>query len=243
VVIGSTASLHEQVRAALAQEIQDGRYDDSGRIPSEPELCERFGVSRITVRRAVSDLEELGIVRRRQGAGTFITKRSDVLGTMAIGGFADQISEGGEKSRAIMRAVTTAADPARASALGIATGSPVFVLERVFRIDGLPLALDRSVYSLERYPGFAERISDDTSTYRVLREEYGVHFAEVRREVRLGYTTAQTAEWLQRPEHEPLIVIEKVALDRDGAVIHTSHIESVPSRVTLRTVAYEEHPA
>lgn len=242
-MIGSTASLHEQVRAALAQEIQDGRYDDTGRLPPEPELCERFGVSRITVRRAVSDLEELGVVRRRQGAGTFITKRSDVLGTMAIGGFADQISEGGEKSRAIMRAVTVAADRSQAEALGIAAGSPVFVLERVFRIDGLPLALDRSVYSLDRYPGFADRISDETSTYRVLREEYGVHFAEVRREVRIGYTTAQTAEWLQRPEHEPLIVIEKVALDRDGAVIHTSHIESVPSRVTLRTVAYEEHPA
>ncbi|PJI51733.1 hypothetical protein CTI14_54570, partial [Methylobacterium radiotolerans] len=42
------------------------------KLPSEPELCERFGVSRITVRRAVADLEGLGIVRRQQGRGTFV---------------------------------------------------------------------------------------------------------------------------------------------------------------------------
>lgn len=240
-MIRTSASLHEKVRAALAQEIQDGHYDLTGRIPPEPELCERFGVSRITVRRAVSDLEELGVVRRRQGAGTFILKRAEVLGSMSIGGFADKLSDtGGVKSRIVKSAETLPADQEVAASLGISLGDPVFVLERVFVLDEAALSLDRSIYPLRRYPGFAEKVTQDTSTYQVLRSDYGVHFAEVRREMSIGYTTAETATWLQRPEHEPLLVINKIALDRDGRVIHTARIESVPSRVTLRTVAYED---
>lgn len=242
-MIRTSASLHEQVRAALAQEIQDGHYDVTGRIPPEPELCDRFGVSRITVRRAVADLEELGVVRRRQGAGTFVVKPAEVLGAMSIGGFADKFSAtGGAKSRVVKMAVTQTADDDIASSLGIPVGDPVFVLERVFKLDDAALSLDRSIYPLSRYPGFAEKIAEDTSTYQVLRTDYGVHFAEVQRDISIGYTTADTAAWLQRPEHEPLLVIEKVAFDRDGQVIHTARIESVPSRVTLRTIAYEDAP-
>ncbi|WP_456286575.1 GntR family transcriptional regulator [Microbacterium sp. JZ70] len=223
----------------LAQEIQDGRYSDTGRIPPEPELCERFGVSRITVRRAVADLEREGIVQRRQGTGTFVTDPPKLLSTMAIGGFADQLTATGRKSRSVKRADVSDADARTARALGISPGSPILRLERVFLLNDVPLSLDRSVYSLDRYPGFAQKIEDDTSTYEVLRSDYGVRFAEVRREVRVGYTTAETAGWLQRPEHDPLIVIEKVALDQDGAVIHISHVETVPSRVTLQMIARE----
>ena len=161
---------------------------------------------------------------------------------MAIGGFADQLSESGSMSRLIKSAEVVPADALAARELRVEPGSAVFILERVFLLDNVPLALDRSLYPLDRYPGFDKKVGTDTSTYQVFREVYGVHFAEVRREVRIGYTTAETAGWLQRPEHEPLLVIEKVALDRDGEVIHTSHIDSVPSRVTLRRVAYEEQP-
>lgn len=233
-------SLHEQVRSALAQEINTGRYDTVGKLPAEPELCKRFGVSRITLRRAVSDLEDLGLVRRRQGTGTFVTGGGETLGTMAIGGFADKVTSGGTKSRSVKRAEVTQADAKIAQALQVATGDTIFRLERVFLLNGVPLALDRSIYSLDRYPGFQTKIAAETSTYQVLREQYGVRFAEVRREVLIGYTTANTAEWLQMPEHDPLLVIEKVALDPAGDVIHISHVETAPSRVRLSMVAREE---
>lgn len=238
-MVRSGSPLHEQVRRALAQEIQDGRYDETGMIPPEPELCERFGVSRITVRRAVSDLESQGMVQRRQGTGTFVTGPPRVLTTMAIGGFADQLTAAGDMSREIMRAETSGAGAGVARELRIEPGDPILLLERVFSLNDVPLSLDRSVYSLERYPGFEKKIAADVSTYRVLREDYGVEFAEVRREVRIGYTTAETADWLHRPEHDPLVVVEKVALDAAGDVIHTSHVETVPSRVRLQTVARE----
>ncbi len=188
-------------------------------------------------------VEAMGTVRRRQGTGTFVTKRDNAISVMTIGGFADTYaSRTDHMTRQVKRAEVTTADAETAAALHVEPGAPVFALERVFLLDGVPISIDRSAYSLDRFPDFDKRVDAETSTYRVLREEYGVEFAEVRRDLRIGFTTPESAEWLQRPANEPLLVTDKVALDRDGQVIHTSRIEYPPSRVALRTVAYADHP-
>lgn len=233
-------SLHEQVRNTLLFEIESGGFSGDGRLPSESELCDRFGVSRITVRRAVADLEALGMVTRRQGRGTFATPPRSTIGTMAVGGFSDHVSGGGTMSRRIVRATASEADADVAGRLGVEVGSPVFRLVRVFLLDGVPLSLDDSSYSLERYPGFDARVDDNTSTYRILREDYGVRFHEVERTIGVSFTTEEKAALLERPEHDALIVIDKTARDRDDAVIHFSLVEAVPSRLELRMTARED---
>lgn len=234
--VGSTP-LHEQVRSLLMREIDAGTYAEGERLPSEPELCERFGVSRITVRRAVADLEGLGLVHRQQGRGTFVAPRREVVGTMTVGGFADKVVGDGVKSRRIMRAEIIPAEEKHARRLGVPVGDPVFHLVRVFALDSTPLSIDDSRYSLTRFPDFDSHIDHDTSTYQVLRDVYGVEFSEMYREIDVGFTNEQTARWLGRPERDPLIVIRKRALDTHGEIVHTSRVKVVPSRVTLNMVA------
>lgn len=233
----NSAPLHEQIRTLLMHEIEDGEYAGTGKLPSEPELCARFGVSRITVRRAVADLEEIGLVRRQQGRGTFVAPASDVLGTMSVGGFADKVVGNGVKSRSIMRAEVLDADEKRAQSFGVPVGSPTFRLVRVFALDGVPLSIDVSRYSLLRFPDFDRKIADDVSTYQVLRDDYGVEFSEMQREIGVGFTNTETAEWLQRPERDPLIVIRKRAIDQQGELVHTSRVRVVPSRMRLNVVS------
>lgn len=229
-------SLHEKVRNTLLSEIERGLFEDD-RLPPEPELCERFGVSRITVRRAVADLESMGIVTRRQGLGTFIAPRTAHVSTMAMGGFSDTLTGKGEVTRRIMSREEFGADGRTARALGIAENDPVLRLVRVFSIDGLPLSMDESTYSLNRYPGFSEKIQADTSTYQILREEYGVVFHRVERRIGVSFTTEQTAGWLERPENDALVLIDKTATGRDDEVIHISRVEAVPSRLALTVTA------
>lgn len=68
----SGTALHAQLFMVLRDEIHRGVYADRGALPKEELLCERFGVSRITVRRALADLAAQGIVERRHGLGTFV---------------------------------------------------------------------------------------------------------------------------------------------------------------------------
>jgi GntR family transcriptional regulator, arabinose operon transcriptional repressor len=67
-----TATKHGEIRSALIRQLRSGHWKPGDRIPTEAELIERFGVSRITVARAVRDLEAEGLVERRRGAGTFV---------------------------------------------------------------------------------------------------------------------------------------------------------------------------
>jgi GntR family frlABCD operon transcriptional regulator len=234
--------LHEQLRNILTHEIESGEYEDTGRLPVEAELGERFGVSRITVRRAVSELEEAGLVQRRQGRGTFVTPRPATVATMAVGGFSDQfLGEGRNSTRGILLSERIEASAPVAAALGIEAGAPVLRLLRAFRLEGLPIATDEAHYSLDRYPDFDTKVTDTTSTYKLLREEYGARFATVQREIGVGYTSARSAEWLERPENDPIIAIDKLVTDVDGGVIHTSRIECVPARMKLTVVATQQH--
>lgn len=66
---------HEAVRRAVEAEIAAGRWSPGERLPSEAELVERFGVSRITVGRAMRDLQRAGVVERRAGSGTYVSVR------------------------------------------------------------------------------------------------------------------------------------------------------------------------
>ena len=74
---GAETPKHRQVYRSLEREIRRGRWEDGDRLPSEAELVRQFGASRITVGRAVRDLQRAGLVERRAGSGTYVrTKRS-----------------------------------------------------------------------------------------------------------------------------------------------------------------------
>ncbi len=67
-----TGPKHHQISRAILAEIASGKYAPSGRLPSEAQLVERFGVSRPTVARALRDLQDQGLVERRVGSGSFV---------------------------------------------------------------------------------------------------------------------------------------------------------------------------
>jgi GntR family transcriptional regulator len=74
------AKISAAVRDALADEINSGQLGPGDRVPSEAELCERFGVARMTARRAVRELRERGLVYTEWGKGTFVNEHQDEPG-------------------------------------------------------------------------------------------------------------------------------------------------------------------
>lgn len=73
----SSTTLYQQIRRTLTDEIMSGRYAAGDRFPPENELCDRFGVSRQTVREAIRELQSRGLLKRRRGAGTVVCGRTD----------------------------------------------------------------------------------------------------------------------------------------------------------------------
>ena len=93
VTAGAGVPLHRQLFLVLHDEIARGAIAPGDALPTEQSLCDQFGVSRITVRRALADLAEQGYIERRQGVGSFVRQRDRPDGAPAAGSYMDNLRQ------------------------------------------------------------------------------------------------------------------------------------------------------
>src|ERR1700754_5206495 len=130
--------LADDIARELKAEIRDGRYPPGGRLPTEADLCRRFGVSRATVRSAVKELDVRGLVRTQHGVGTFVRRGPAVRdGLERMGAITDSIRASGkvpghEYARRTMRQVL----PDEAERMEVQSDTEVLELRRRITADG-----------------------------------------------------------------------------------------------------------
>lgn len=134
----SPSSLHQQVTDDLLARIQSGQFRPREAIPTEVELCREYGVSRITVRRAMAELVARRLVTRQRGVGSFVTGRPAELREFHLVGFLDEKLEFDHK---ILSNEVERADERIAAALGLEPGSAVRHIRTVVHRDGEPFTV------------------------------------------------------------------------------------------------------
>src|ERR1700721_1914892 len=137
----SPIPLYESVESALAASIADGTMPPETQLPPEEGLIERFKVSRTTVRKAIQNLIERGLVEVRRGKGTFVTQPRITQGLTELTGFVEDMQALGRSPTArLLDKRIVAADEAVARQLALAPGTPVVRLQRVRLADGVPMS-------------------------------------------------------------------------------------------------------
>lgn len=139
-------ALWQTIADTLRSEIASGHYPPGDRLPSEAQMAARFGVNRHTVRHALSDLAEAGLVRARRGAGVFVTARPTDYALGPRVRFSQNLAAQGRiGSNQLTRVETRPCDATEALSLHLVPGAPVHVIEGLSLADGEPVALFRSV--------------------------------------------------------------------------------------------------
>jgi GntR family transcriptional regulator len=134
---GGPLPLYYQLEQDLRDRIRTGQFPGGAAMPTEQRLCESYGVSRITVRRALDSLLASGLIARRQGVGTFVNGPGETVKSLKLIGSLDDLTAfSGELSHKILAKETTAAPPPIAEALEVPVGTPVRRLEAVFSLRG-----------------------------------------------------------------------------------------------------------
>jgi GntR family transcriptional regulator len=147
-MVGRRPSLVDQVRQSLAEMISSGEYGVGDRLPNEQEMCERFGVSRATVREAYGTLVDAGYLSRRHGTGTFVSRAPNTHSLDLNLSYTAMIKNAGyEPSVAVVRQAVESADEVTRDRLGLDAGDEVVLVERIRYADSRPV-----VYSLDRIP-------------------------------------------------------------------------------------------
>jgi GntR family transcriptional regulator len=202
---------HAQIEASLAAAI--GELEPGTRLPTERELAVRLGVSRMTVRHALASLERRGLLARHvgRGGGTFTAEpKLELAGLAAL---SDQLRQLGREAGArVLSAREVAAGPVE---LG---GERAYEIVRVRLADGVSVALERTWFPADVFPGLLEAPLDG-SLYAVIRERY--EEVPVRAEERLEPTLAgaDDAAALGIDIGEPLLAVERVSRAASGRAV------------------------
>ncbi|MGX9462880.1 histidine utilization repressor [Shewanella sp. A14] len=132
-----------QIKQFILSRIETGEWQENDRVPSENQLTELFACSRMTARRALTELVDSGVLERTQGVGTFVAGLKSQSSLLAIRNIADEIKDRGHGYSVNQLELTQIeASTAVANALGLELGSPVFYSVLVHCEQGLPLQVE-----------------------------------------------------------------------------------------------------
>jgi GntR family transcriptional regulator len=210
----SSDPLWLQIAGLIEAEVAGGVLTRGSRLPSERELCGRLGVSRVTLRRALTHLVEEGVLESSHGRGWYVT--TGVLGEPpnVLRSFTQTAAARGlEASARVLEATLVPATLDEAEELGIAPGAEIFSLRRVRLLGGAPISFDHARISHELAPGLAELDYATTSLYETL-EERGVAPVRADFSVEAVPAGAEAAGLLDIEPGSPLLVTSQITFDQ-----------------------------
>jgi GntR family transcriptional regulator len=220
---GSPVPAYAQIEDQLAVRIESGELPAGERLPPERELADGLGVSRMTVRQALSSLAGRGLLERGVGRGTFVARGKLDHDLRKVAGFSELMQRHGiEPGAKLLSAQQSATPEPVARALGIEPGASGYRIQRLRSGGGVPLALEDSWIPAEPFPGLLD-LSLGGSLYTLMRDLY--HRGPVRAVERLEPVLARAHEAaaLDVGEGSPLMLVERTAYASDGTAVEFAH--------------------
>ncbi|HEY4128952.1 MAG TPA: GntR family transcriptional regulator [Gammaproteobacteria bacterium] len=209
------APAYLRLRRALRQQVEGGQLGPGQSLPSERDLAEQLGLSRVTVRKALAGLVENGVLVQRQGAGTFVAERI-VKPLSKMTSFSEDLKARGLNPRSVfLERSIGEVTPEEAMALNLSPGSLVVRLHRLRYAGTEPLAVERSAIpqAILKDP---ERVVD--SLYEAL-ETLGCRPVRALQRLRAVNLNAAQAKQLQLPVGSAALAVERRSFLEDGRLV------------------------
>lgn len=212
--------LYIQIKEALKKKIEKGTLKSGDRIPSEAALQKSFNVSRVTVRKAVEELVKSNYLIKIQGKGTYVSQVLEFERRKSISSFSQLCKLQGKATIAeVVRAEMVPADDAQQRFFYINEGSWVLCVERVRKVDGVPV-----VFEINYLHPFFESLKNEDLTgslYELLQRKYNVHPAKRGlNEVSIMSVGEKEAERLEIHEKAPVLTSRVQVFDSRDNPVH-----------------------
>ncbi len=213
----TSAPQYLKVKNHLREGIAAGRWVAGDLLPSEAELVEQFGLSRMTVNRAFRELHQDGLVERVQGVGSFVAQLNRISSTLTVRDLHEEIAARGHRhdTRVLdLKAIKASADQAKA--LGLRTGATLFHSLLVHLENGRPIQCEDRLVNPACAPDYLKQ--DFTA---ITPTQYLLHvapLAEARYMIESMAPTPEEADALNIGRREPCLVVRRITFSRGRAV-------------------------
>ena len=232
--------VYEQTRRNIMEMIENRNYLPGDRIPSERKLSERFGVHRMTLRKAIDELVLSGVLERRGTSGTFlpspVIKRpvADLSSPCSISEVVRNC--GGVPGSRLLFFQQSAANQRIAERLQINKDAPVLAIKRLRTVSDLPFCIETSYLPARLVQGLtADDLVGDASLYTLLRDRYGIEIRSTDTVISIAPTQRQDAELLALKRGEAALVIHAIVSDARSIPVEYMTSVNHPQRVMLTT--------
>lgn len=218
--------MYLQVAQGLIARITSGALEGGRALPSERELAAELGVSRVTVRQALTLLAQQGAVTRRHGSGTFVNPPAQERAERPLGqltGFSEDVrSRGREPGARVLAFECTRPTPQETMTLALSPTEKVYRLRRLRTADGEPLAVEESVLPASRTGPIETAEVTDASLYALLAAR-GLSPVRAVRHLRAVNATPELAGWLGVSPGAALLATERVSWTAGGQAVEHAH--------------------
>lgn len=214
--------LYFQVARSLEQAIRSGRVPAGARLENEIAIGVRLGLSRPTVRRAIQELVDKGLLVRRRGIGTQVVQGGQVTRQVELTSlYEDLKSAQHEPGTRVLEHDIRPADAATAQALGVAEGSDVVRIRRQRSTDDVPVAVLENYLPME-FADITTAQLEARGLYEILRSR-GVTIRIANQKIGARAAERDEAQLLDIPRGGPVLTMERVAFDASGHAVEFGH--------------------
>ena len=208
---------YTRVKQHLKDGLAAGRWAPGELMPSEAELVARFGLSRMTVNRALKELQAEGLVQRTQGVGTFAAPLHRVSSSLTIRDLHEEIESRGHRHHAVVHAQRVQKAPqAVAAQLGLPAGARLFHTVLVHHDNGVPLQCEDRWVNPALSPGYLDADFTRTTPTQVLFATTALWRAQYT--IEAARPTALEAQLLKIDPAEPCLIVQRSTHTRDAAI-------------------------
>jgi DNA-binding GntR family transcriptional regulator len=213
--------LYFQIAQRIEKAILNGDLPAGSRLENEVSLGERLGLSRPTVRRAIQDLVDKGLLVRRRGIGTQVVHGQVTRGVELTSLYEDLSRSGQKPSTKILEYKVTKADSKMAEKLGVEIGSDVLYMRRLRAADNVAVSIMENWLPAE-FIDITEAELNEHGLYQILRAR-GVTIRVAKQKIGARKASAQESTDLAIEKNASLLTMDRTAYDNSGRAIEFGH--------------------
>jgi GntR family transcriptional regulator len=218
----SRIPLYYQLMDIIIEQIETGKLTENDKLPSERELCERYKISRATVRQAIQELEKEGYIYKQHGKGTFVSPQKFRQDLLKFYSFTEEMKKLGKvPSSKVMDFEIISCDEKIAKKMNKKVGERVYKFTRLRLADEEPMMLETSYVPYDRFPNITRSDLENEAMYDIFTRRFGAVFTMAEESFQPVLTRENEAELLGTKKGASGMMIERITYEGDQIIEYT----------------------
>jgi GntR family transcriptional regulator len=208
--------LYSQIQEHIAELILSGKLPPETKIQSEREFSEDLGVSRMTVRRALTELVNEGLLERRHGSGTYVSKPKVTYESAELVNYIEAMQQRNIATASqLLEFSEIVASRRLADLLKIEIGNPIYRVDLLRFANRVPVILERVFFPCVRFPKLEEWDLEKSSIYDLLTSVYKIQLGRISQTVEAVAAAETVAQQLRVDENAPLLMLSRIVYQQE----------------------------